>query len=128
MNDPLLYLHPTAITPFRSLEQDLKAQALPFRAYQGARSPQDQESAKHRGVSKVGAWHSVHQYGFAADFAVYRNGALVWPSADDAIWMELRKRAIRFGLTAPISWDPGHIVLDHWRDTLTLWLYHTEFT
>lgn len=128
MNAALESLHPIARPYFEALSDDLGAAGLPFRPYEGHRSPQQQLEALASKASKVGPWRSVHQYGFACDFVPYIGDTWVWWAAEDPRWDELARRGAGLGIIAPIKWDRPHLVIAGWRGKLGKWLGHTNFT
>lgn len=82
------------------------------------RSPADQYQAHIKGTTKVGPWHSAHQYGLAADI-VPLNAARkpYWPEVGDPLWQHLHDTVGHIeGLQCPIVWDPGHIEWDLWPE------------
>jgi len=96
-----------------------------FKVFECFRSDSRQNSLFAKGVSKAKAGQSAHNYGLAADFVPWINGAEAaklghgtapgwsWhPSHDYAF---LKKAAEKFGLEAPIAWDKCHIQLTNWK-------------
>lgn len=85
-----------------------KGDMIEFRPFEIYRSPDEQDAAVARGVSKAKAWTSAHQYGLAVDFVPYVDGKFDW-HVDLPHWVQLHEEARRFGLLAPIAWDKPHI-------------------
>jgi hypothetical protein len=107
---PLADLHPLARDPFARLHQALMeghrvgATDVWFEPFEVYRSPEDQEAAFKRGVSKARAWQSAHQYGLAVDFVPYP-----WHWRPGPHWDYLKGQAERVGLICPIAWDRPHV-------------------
>lgn len=120
-------LHPACKARFVGFADAIRRDRVlsTVRAYEGHRTPEKQEEARLRGNSKVGAWHSVHQYGFAADFVPCPGGKWTW---DFDHWDRLHELATEFGLHAPIPWDKPHIVVIDWKRDLRNWLRDARFT
>ena len=123
-------LHPLTHTAFLAFDEAILADPITwhFRPFETYRTPARQEHLKASGSSKVGAWRSVHQYGFAADYAEFDGTKFTWPDPSSTAWVRLHHTAEKFGLHAPISWDPGHIVATGWRDILKNFLKGSTFT
>jgi len=96
-----------------------------FRLFESYRTPQRQDqlnmvAAGQKQVTQVGAFGSAHQFGLAADFAVWRDhedprlamDGWMWP--DDAPWHLLKAMAENVGLEAPLKWDRGHVQHPVW--------------
>ena len=114
------HLHPAMARRVRGLIARLEAEGVPMRVFETYRDPDRQAHLELEGsASKAGAFQSAHQYGLAADFAMFHphgaHGEWSWPPADAPIWDRLHACAYDAGLTAPISWDPGHISWPDWR-------------
>ena len=85
----------------------------PFLIFETWRSPEQQDNAFARGVSKARAFQSPHQFGLAVDFVPFINGNWTWQQPD-AVWEVLHARAATLGLLAPMAWDKGHIESPDW--------------
>lgn len=120
-------LHPACKSRFMGFyEAIIRTPDLSFvRPYEAHRTPEKQEQVRVAGSSKVGAWRSVHQYGFACDFVPCPGGKWTW---DWDGWDRLHTLAEDFGLYAPISWDRPHIVSRGWKADLRVWLLDNAFT
>lgn len=100
-------LHPIARDAFERLAAELEATTI-FRVFETYRSPEDQQKALARGVSKAKPWQSAHQYGLAVDFVPYGADGWTW-EVPVAMWLQLATRAPRYGLICPIKWDKPHV-------------------
>lgn len=120
-------LHPACRSRFVGFAEAItRVPTLSYvRPFEGYRTPEKQEEARLRGNSKVGAWRSVHQYGFACDFVPCPGGKWSWEFAH---WDDLHELASEFGLYAPIPWDKPHIVVIDWKRDLRQWLLTANFT
>lgn len=120
-------LHPACRDRFVGFQEAIKRTAgiSHVRAFEGHRSPEKQDAVRLAGNSKVGGWHSVHQYGFACDFVPCPGGKWTWEFDQ---WDRLHELAAEFGLFAPIPWDRPHIVVMDWKRDLRNWLRDARFT
>jgi hypothetical protein len=110
------HLHPSMAARVRHLQKRIDREGLPFRVFETYRTPDRQAQLHTEGNTKAGPFHSAHQFGLSADFAVFNaRGDWNWPSMEDPIWDRLHALAYEVNLTAPISWDPGHISWPAWR-------------
>ena len=130
-------IHPKARGPFMRLEEELlrmyMAGSIPywFRAFEGYRSPLNQNNAFERGASKAKAWQSAHQYGLAVDFVPYvqpgdgaatakpqphpHQGRWAW-DVPAAAWDLFDRAVTQSGLLRPIPWDRPHVEHTLWRE------------
>ena len=113
------HLHPTFRHKVELLLQDLAKAKLPFRVFEGFRTPQRQRDLYNQGRSKPGAkvtnadaWSSLHQYGVAADFVLYIDGKWSWDDKGErkAWWKKLHQLALQHHLE-PLSWELPHLQL-----------------
>ncbi|MBU2113493.1 MAG: SH3 domain-containing protein [Gammaproteobacteria bacterium] len=113
------HLHPTFRHKVELLLQDLAKAKLPFRVFEGFRTPQRQRDLYNQGRSKPGAkvtnadaWSSLHQYGVAADFVLYIDGKWSWDDKGErkAWWKKLHQLALQHQLE-PLSWELPHLQL-----------------
>ncbi len=81
-------LHPAFREKVNRLIAALAAEGLPFRPFEGFRTPVRQDWLYQQGrtrpgavVTKARAWESYHQYGLAVDFVLYQNGKWSWETA-----------------------------------------------
>lgn len=114
-NRTLSDLHPVMRQPVANLMSALVHEGLPFRFYEGYRSPerQDELFAKNPRVTRARAWESSHQYGLAADF-VGRDGNGQWSWDERLPWDRLDAIAASVGLVRPIRWDRPHLEHPAW--------------
>lgn len=121
-NDPQ-YLHGA----FRSALFDkllplLAKEGLPLRVYEGARTPFRQAELYARGrvaghgdlgkhVTFSLAWHSMHQFGLAADMVFFVNGGWSWDEPQDhkGAWKRYQQLAAQCGLE-PVRKKDGSIL------------------
>jgi hypothetical protein len=75
-------LHPIFREKARELLDRLTAEGIPFRLFEGFRSPERQQYLYAQGRTRPGPivtharpWTSYHQYGLAGDFVLFENGA-----------------------------------------------------
>lgn len=111
------HLHPTFRRKVEQLLSELARAELPFRLFEGFRSPQRQHQLYSQGrttsgakVTNADAWSSYHQYGVAADFVLYIDGKWSWDDKGPrkAWWQKLHRLAATVELE-PISWELPHL-------------------
>ena len=111
------HLHPTFRQKVELLLQELARANLPFRLFEGFRSPQRQRELYNQGRTRPGAkvtnadaWSSLHQYGVAADFVLYIDGKWSWDDSGErkGWWKQLHNLAQLQGLE-PLSWELPHL-------------------
>jgi len=123
--DPLR-LHPTVRSAVAATLQALHAENIPFRVFEGFRSPERQNWLYAQGrtrsgeiVTKAEAWQSYHQYGLAVDLVLFRDNAWSWSDSgtDAAYWTRMHDIARAHGLR-PLSFEAPHVefVGPNWRD------------
>jgi peptidoglycan L-alanyl-D-glutamate endopeptidase CwlK len=97
----------------------LAAEGMPFRLFEGYRSPQRQQYLWEQGRVRAGAkvtnarpWESLHQYGLAADLVLFENAKWSWDDkgAKARWWARLKEIGTAEGLQ-PISWEAPHLEL-----------------
>jgi Bacterial SH3 domain/D-alanyl-D-alanine carboxypeptidase len=112
-------LHPEFRTRATELVNKLSADDLPFRLFEGWRSPQRQTQLYAQGRSAPGgkvtfsrAWQSYHQYGLAADFVLYVDGEWSWKTDGrfKKMWARLHELAGTVDLE-PLSFEKPHVQL-----------------
>ena len=117
------HLHPGIRSRSARLLERLNAEGLPFRLFEGFRSPQRQRWLYAQGrtrpgivVTKARAWRSYHQYGAAADLVLFEDGHWSWESAGDTQrwWRRMHALAREEGLQ-PLSWELPHVQLAETR-------------
>ena len=113
------HLHPTFRSKVIALQESLSAEMLPFRVFEGFRTPQRQQYLYDQGrtrpgriVTRARPWTSNHQYGLAADFVLYENGSWSWNTSGEnrQRWTRLHELAHAHGLE-PLSWELPHLQL-----------------
>ena len=120
LDDYLENLHPVFREKIKTLVQKLAAENLPFKMFEGFRTPQRQRKLYAQGrttppwyiVTKAKPWLSNHQYGVAADFVLFENGEWSWDDAGPKgkLWSRLHELGREVGLT-PLSWEKPHLEL-----------------
>ena len=111
-----------------------------FEIFETFRDPKRQADLIKRKVSKAGPWQSAHQFGLAVDLVPYLSpeeaialgeyiGERVlpgwsWWSGHDYVY--LADSARKFGLAAPIKWDPCHIEHPRFESVRDVWRRHFE--
>ena len=115
----LTHLHPFFREKVEALLDKLSLGGLPFRVFEGFRSPQRQHYLFEQGrtrpgtiVTKARPWTSYHQYGLAADFVLHVDGRWSWDTSGDnsQMWTRLHELARENQLT-PLSWELPHLQL-----------------
>ncbi len=111
------HLHPVFRARVKQLLERLEAENLPFRLFEGFRSPSRQQYLYAQGrsrpgniVTNAGPWSSFHQYGVAADFVLFENGQWSWDDggAKRKWWERLHAMGRELGLK-PLSWEQPHL-------------------
>lgn len=113
-------LHPKMMGPITDLARAMRTIHIGgyvLEPFEGFRHPQRQYDLLARTKNtKAGPWQSSHQYGLAVDFAGLRiidqmilPGSWAWDQVPEALWLRLKREAVRFGLDVPIAWDRGHV-------------------
>ena len=110
-------LHPLFREKARELLERLAAESIPFRLFEGFRSPERQQYLYAQGrtrpgpiVTKARPWTSYHQYGLAGDFVLFENGAWSWVAsgARARYWRRLQELGKQLGLE-PLSFEMPHL-------------------
>lgn len=99
-------LHPILRESVLQLLQSFQSEGLPFRLYEGFRSPQRQAWLYQQGqssgsmITESDAWASYHQYGLAVDFVLWLNGTWSWNTLgiNAGRWQRLYDLGERVGL------------------------------
>lgn len=116
-NSDLALLHPECRQRVEQLGHTLKGERIPFRLFEGFRSPQRQRELYAQGrtmpggiVTRSKPWRSYHQYGLATDFVLYIDGKWSWDDTGKrkAWWERLHELARSVGLE-PLSWELPHV-------------------
>ncbi len=93
---------------------------MPFRLFEGFRSPQRQQHLYSQGrtrpgsiVSRARPWQSFHQYGVAGDFVLYERGRWSWDTTGERgeWWDRLHVLGREVGLK-PLSFEKPHLQID----------------
>jgi peptidoglycan L-alanyl-D-glutamate endopeptidase CwlK len=112
-------LHPLFREKARALLAALSSEGIPFRLFEGFRSPERQQYLYTQGRTRPGAivtkarpWMSYHQYGLAGDFVIFENGKWSWDAAGARAgwWRRLQETGRRLGLE-PLSFEAPHLQL-----------------
>ena len=113
------HLHPTFREKVITLTQMFTDERLPFRLFEGFRTPQRQQylyaqgrTRPGRSVTNARPWDSHHQYGVAGDFVLFIDGNWSWDETGERQrwWARLHELARRVGLE-PLSWESPHLQL-----------------
>ncbi|KJR43135.1 Peptidase M15B and M15C, D,D-carboxypeptidase VanY/endolysins domain protein [Candidatus Magnetoovum chiemensis] len=119
IDNALKNLHPLLRGKITALMQKLDVENLPFKLFEGYRSPQRQRELYSKGRSVAGKivtnakpWSSYHQYGLAVDFVLYINGKWSWDTNGDKgkWWDKLHELAKNIGLER-LSFEKPHLQL-----------------
>lgn len=88
--------------------QELRRREIPLAVFEAFRSAARQAELFAQGpnVTRAKPWTSFHQYGFAVDFAIKRNGVWSWEKSPH--WQTLHQIAAGFGLV-PLSFEMAHL-------------------
>jgi len=120
--DPAL-LHPIFREKAGALLDRLAAEGVPFRLFEGYRSPQRQQYLYAQGrtrpgpiVTKARPWTSYHQYGLAGDFVLFENGRWSWDTSGASArwWTRLQMIGKELGLE-PLRFELPHLQLARLR-------------
>lgn len=115
------HLHPVFREKVVSITKLFEEEQLPFRLFEGFRSPQRQQYLYAQGrtregriVTKAKPWRSYHQYGVAGDFVLFIDGKWSWDDRGERRqwWHRLHEFAHRVGLE-PLSWELPHLQLQN---------------
>lgn len=128
----LTLLHPQASHQFIQLQVHLvqmhRAGKTPtlFLAHSGYRDPAKQNVLydSGRGVTKVKAFESAHQYGLAVDFVPWVrsvDGKYNWSWAEEHDYPFLKIAARGYGLSVPLAWDKVHVEHPLWKRIKAQW-------
>lgn len=118
-NSDAAYLHPIFREKARRLLAQLAAEGIPFRLFEGYRSPERQQYLYAQGrtrpgpiVTRAQPWTSYHQYGLAADFVLFIRGEWSWDKTgpNARYWTRLAELGAGLGLER-ISFELPHLQL-----------------
>jgi peptidoglycan L-alanyl-D-glutamate endopeptidase CwlK len=110
-------LHPIFREKARELLDRLAAESIPFRLFEGFRSPERQQYLYSQGrtwpgpiVTKALPWTSYHQYGLAGDFVLFENGRWSWETGGvrKGYWARLLEIGKQLGLE-PLRFEMPHL-------------------
>ena len=110
-------LHPVMRAATEAVLFDLKAQNIPFAAFEVYRHPVRQAWLYAQGrtrpgkiVTKAQAWSSYHQYGLAVDFVLLLGSGWSWDESGARAqwWAELHRAGTRHGLEK-LSFEAPHL-------------------
>jgi len=113
------HLHPRLRGPIHEVLTQLHEEEIPFRLFEGFRSPARQAWLYAQGRTREGgivtnapAWSSYHQYGLAGDFVLYEDGKWSWDTRGGkaAWWKRLQALGKKAGLHY-LSWEKPHLEL-----------------
>src|SRR4051812_45865119 len=117
-SDPAL-LHPVFREKACELLDRLAAENIPFRLFEGFRTPERQQYLYAQGrtrpgpiVTKALPWTSYHQYGLAGDFVLQESGVWTWNATGPhrQWWLRLQETGKLVGLE-PLSFEMPHLQL-----------------
>jgi peptidoglycan L-alanyl-D-glutamate endopeptidase CwlK len=112
-------LHPVFRQKTAELLQALSDEAIPFRMFEGFRSPERQQYLYAQGRTRPGAivtkarpGTSYHQYGLAGDFVLFEDGKWSWDVSGERArhWVRLQEIGKQLGLE-PLSFELPHLQL-----------------
>jgi peptidoglycan L-alanyl-D-glutamate endopeptidase CwlK len=110
-------LHPVMRDSAIHLLTRLESEQIPFRLFEGFRTPWRQAWLYAQGRTRPGAkvtnaqaWQSYHQHGLAADFVLWLNNQWSWSTvgAHRRYWKRLQDLGQEVGLE-PLSWELPHL-------------------
>jgi hypothetical protein len=113
-------LHPEMRKKVKSLLKLLEDEDIPFKLFEGYRTPKRQRFLYAKGrttpgprVSNAAPWKSLHQYGVASDFVLYINGQWSWSTSgiNGRRWERLHELGAQVGLK-PLSWEKPHLQME----------------
>jgi len=113
------HLHPVFRDKLAGLETALAAAGLPLLLFEGGRAPQRQQELFAQGrvpgcgtfghhVTNAKPWQSFHQYGLAADYVFFVNGAWTWDEPTPGAWARYTAIASQVGLRS-LSFERPHV-------------------
>ena len=110
-------LHPAIRDSVKAVLDRLAKEKIPFKLFEAFRMPARQRFLFNKGRTTPGpkvtfqdAWGSFHQYGLAADFALFENGEFNWNDSGSraAWWTRLHEIGREFRLV-PVSFEKPHL-------------------
>ncbi len=118
-------VHPVVRAALQQVLADLEQKGLPFRIFEGFRTPERQNylyapghTAPGPKVTNARAWQSMHQYGLAADLVLFVDGKWSW-GGQSSDWKAMHEAAEKHGLQF-LSFEAPHVELKgaDWREYL----------
>lgn len=116
-NRDVSLLHPLMREKAASVLQDIAAEGIPIRLFEGWRPPERQRYLYAQGRTRPGdiityakGWESYHQYGLACDFVGFVNGGWTW-DLPRASWEALHDIGRSHGLE-PLGFETPHLQVD----------------
>jgi peptidoglycan L-alanyl-D-glutamate endopeptidase CwlK len=112
-------LHPVFRQKSADLLKELSKEGIPFRLFEGFRSPARQQYLYAQGRTRPGAivtkarpGESYHQYGLAGDFVLFEGGKWSWDTSGKRAgqWARLREIGKQLGLES-LSFELPHLQL-----------------
>jgi peptidoglycan LD-endopeptidase CwlK len=112
-------LHPIMRNAAAEVIRQCEAEALPFKLFEGYRTPERQQALYQQGrsnshpgpiLTKAKPWDSYHQFGLAADFVLFVGEKWSWDTAGiyDHWWQRLEEIGRIYGLE-PLSFEKPHL-------------------
>lgn len=104
----LSLLHASFRVKVEGVVAELARRQVPLAVFEAFRSAARQAELYAQGpnVTRAKPWSSFHQFGFAVDFAIRRNGVWSWEKSPH--WQTLHQIAAGFYLT-PLSFEMAHL-------------------
>jgi hypothetical protein len=111
------HLQPAFREKVLTLTQMFTDERLPFRLFEGFRTPQRPQYLYAQGrtrpgstVTNAGPWGSHHQYGVAGDFVLFIDSNWSWDDTGERPqwWFRLQEVARHVGVE-PLSWEKPHL-------------------
>ena len=111
------HLHPAFRERAARVLAALQQEDLPFRMFEGFRTPQRQRYLYATGrttpgpkVTNAKSWSSYHQYGLSADFVLFINGNWSWDdSGPRAAWWKRLHEIGRANGLEPLDFEMPHL-------------------
>ncbi|WP_295525891.1 M15 family metallopeptidase [uncultured Pseudacidovorax sp.] len=111
-------LHPAIRDAVLATQAQLNAEAIPFRLFEGFRSPQRQQQLYAQGravpgpiVTYAQPWESFHQFGLAVDFVLFENGQWSWDDStpNKKKWWKRLHEVGRKNALFPLDFEAPHL-------------------
>ncbi len=120
INRDTFLLHPVFLTSVNEVLHQMELDRIPFRVFEGYRSPARQAYLYTQGRTRPGnkvtnaqAWQSFHQYGLAVDFALFLANKWTWDASGEFAdcWHHLHEVGEFYGLRH-LDFEQPHLQLD----------------